>query len=76
MNDEQKVRSLLAVAAEPPDQVQPPVAQLVERARRARMILVACSVLGIGRDHGCGVHAAVSGLRVAPQPDHFHCRQN
>lgn len=47
MNDEQQIRSLLALAAEPSDQVQPPVEQMVERGRRARKVRAAVSVLGV-----------------------------
>ncbi len=47
MNDEQQIRSLLAVAAEPSDQVQPPVERLLGRSRRARKTRAACSVLGV-----------------------------
>jgi hypothetical protein len=47
MNDEQQVRSLLAMAAEPVDEIQPPVTRLVERGRRARKVRAALSVLGV-----------------------------
>jgi hypothetical protein len=47
VNDEQQIRSLLALAAEPSDQVQPPVEQMVERGRRARKVRAAVSVLGV-----------------------------
>jgi hypothetical protein len=47
VNDEQQIRSLLALAAEPSDQVQPPVAQMVERGRRARKVRASMSVLSV-----------------------------
>jgi hypothetical protein len=47
MNDEQQVRSLLAMAAEPFEEIQPPVARLVERGRRARKVRATLSVLGV-----------------------------
>ena len=43
MTDEQQLRSLLTLAAEPPDQVQAPVPALLERARRRRTRRIAGS---------------------------------
>lgn len=47
MSDEQQVRSLLALAAEPPDEVQAPVQLLLDQGRRARRFRAAISVLGV-----------------------------
>jgi len=47
VNAEQQIRSLLALAAEPSDDIQPPVERLLDRGRRARKIRAACLVLGV-----------------------------
>jgi hypothetical protein len=47
MTDEQQVRSLLTLAAELPDDVQPPVGRLLDRARRRRRVRAISSVLAI-----------------------------
>ncbi|HEX6932309.1 MAG TPA: hypothetical protein VF162_09215 [Streptosporangiaceae bacterium] len=47
MTDDQQVRALLHRAAELPDTIQPPVARLVETARRRRRLQVVLSLLGV-----------------------------
>ena len=47
MTDEQQLRSLLTLAAELPDDVQPPVGPLLRRANRARRVRAVSSVLAV-----------------------------
>jgi hypothetical protein len=47
MNDEQQIRTLLSLAAEPSDQVQPPVERLLDLGHRARKIRAAWAVLSV-----------------------------
>jgi hypothetical protein len=47
MTDDQQLRSLLRLAAELPDDVQPPVGPLLRRARRTRRVRAVCSVLAV-----------------------------
>src|SRR5689334_17381003 len=47
MTDEQQVRSLLTLAAELPDDVKPPVGQLLHRARRMRLMRAVSSALAV-----------------------------
>ncbi len=47
MTDEQQIRSLLTLAAEPPDDIEPPVSSLLERGRRERKLRAILSVLSV-----------------------------
>ncbi|HUZ54917.1 MAG TPA: hypothetical protein VMU94_20625 [Streptosporangiaceae bacterium] len=47
MTDEQQIRSLLTLAAELPDDIQPPVRPLLDRGRRERKLRAVLSVLSV-----------------------------
>ena len=47
MTDEQQIRSLLTLAAELPDDIEPPVRPLLDRARRERKLRAVLSLLSV-----------------------------